>query len=408
MPQLILTRRLPLLLTLLTLTVAPADAAVQCVNPGGTDGCFATIQAAIDAADHLDTIQIAAGTYHEKVSMTPPNNKWLLIQGAGAEKTIVDGTGVPGPFDPVFNFQVNPNPGPTVTVSDLTIRGGYRGVNAGRFVNLTLQNVVVRDNGIGSGAGVINNASFVTIIGSIIRDNTADDAFFGCDGSGGAGGGIASLCGGGSYTIVNSAVINNTAKFGGGIAYVNGQQTIINSTLSGNKTTQPDSIGGAIMSFADDFHMTNTTVARNSTRAGGGALALFGATQQVKASVIDGNTGDNCLTGMPPVSSLGYNVSSDASCGLSGPGDLSGVSARLDPLANNGGRTPTHALRRRSPAIDLVPRSLCPAPATDQRGVRRPHGEACDSGSFEKRRSDDDDHHDDDHHGGDHDSHDRH
>jgi len=88
----------------------------------------------------------------------------------------------------VFNFQFNPNPGPTVTVSDLTIQGGYRGVNAGRFVNLTLQNVVVRGNGIGSGAGAFNNASFVTIINSTIRDNTANDAFFGCDGSGGTGG----------------------------------------------------------------------------------------------------------------------------------------------------------------------------------------------------------------------------
>lgn len=261
--------------------------------------------------------------------------------------------------------------------------------------------MVVRDNGIGSGAGVFNNASFVTIINSTIRDNTAADAFFGCDGSGSTGGGIASLCGGGSYTIINSAVVNNTARAGGGIVYVNGQQTIINSTLSGNHTTE---IGAAIMSFADDFHMTNSTVARNTTPApGGGALALFGPSQ-LKASVVDGNTGDNCLAGMPAVSSLGYNVSSDASCNLTGLGDLNSTSARLRPLRNNGGPTPTHALRGSSPAIDLVPLSLCPAPATDQRGLARPQGEACDSGSYEKRRRDDDDHKQGD--GENHDSHD--
>ena len=50
-------------LVLLTLFAAPARPAIKCVNPGGTDGCFSTIQAAINAAGHLDTIQIAAGTY---------------------------------------------------------------------------------------------------------------------------------------------------------------------------------------------------------------------------------------------------------------------------------------------------------------------------------------------------------
>ncbi len=179
--------RIAFSLVMLTLFAAPARAAIKCVNPGGTDGCFSTIQAAINAAGHLDTIQIAAGTYNEKISMVPPNNKWLTIQGAGAEKTIVDGTGVGNPGGAVFEFQVNPLNGPTVTMSDLTIRGGYRGVNAGRFIRLILQNVVVRDNGPGSGAGVFNNGSLVTIINSTIRNNTADDAAFGCDGSGGTG-----------------------------------------------------------------------------------------------------------------------------------------------------------------------------------------------------------------------------
>ena len=34
-----------------------------CVNPGGTDGCFATIQEAIDAPSDGDTITVAAGIY---------------------------------------------------------------------------------------------------------------------------------------------------------------------------------------------------------------------------------------------------------------------------------------------------------------------------------------------------------
>jgi hypothetical protein len=336
----------------------------------------------VNAAGYLDTIQVAAGTYNERIAM--PNN-WVTIQGAGAEKTIVDGTGVGGPNDPVFRFTVNPNPGPSVTLEDLTVRGGYRGIDAGRFVNLTLRRLVIRDNGIGSGAGVFNNASVVTLIETVVRNNTADDPFFGCDGSGGAGGGIATLCGGGSYNVIDSAIVNNTARAGAGAAFVNGRHTILNSTFSGNQTTQANSIGAAIMGFSDYLEVTNSTFANNSTAPNGGAVDFFGP-RQIRASIFDGNVGGNCLDGDPgDFVSTGYSVSSDNSCAtmLVGPGDLNNTGAMLGPLQDNGGPTPTHALLDGSAAIDHVPATLCPAPAADQRGVTRPQQNACDSGAFE-------------------------
>ena len=71
-----------------------------------------------------------------------------------------------------------------------------------------------------------------------------------------------------------------------------------------------------------------------------------------------------------------------------GPTDLvpaAGVQlpAILDPvLADNGGSTLTHALVPGSPAIDAV-QTDCGPPATDQRGVPRPQGAACDIGALE-------------------------
>ena len=374
-------------LTLMALSVAPASASVRCVNPGGTGGCFATIQSAIAAANHFDTIDIAAGTYHEKIVMHAPNNKSLTIQGAGPEVTIIDGTGLPGAFDPVMQFQFDPFPGPTVTVQNLTIMGGYRGINAGRAVTLTLRNLVVRNNGPGSGAGVFNNSSAVTIVDSTIRDNVANDTFFGCDASGGTGGGIAKMCGGGSYVIINTSVVNNTAREGGGgAAFVNARTTIINSTFSGNRVLSPTGISSAIMNFSDEMFMTNVTFADNVVpNPGGGAVGMFSLTNEMKGVLLQRNTGGNCYTkfgGQEPIDSLGYNISDDAGCVLTGPGDLENTSANLGPLADNGGSTPTHALSP-GPGLNAIPNALCPDPATDQRGVSRPQSLSCDAGSYE-------------------------
>jgi hypothetical protein len=80
--------------------------------------------------------------------------------------------------------------------------------------------------------------------------------------------------------------------------------------------------------------------------------------------------------------SLGYNLADDDSCGFTEPTDLLVDDAMLGPLADNGGPTETHALLSGSPAIDAGSPN-CPPPDTDQRGVVRPQGAACDIGAFE-------------------------
>lgn len=166
------------------------------------------------------------------------------------------------------------------------------------------------------------------------------------------------------------------------------QHTIINSTFSGNKTTQAGATGAAIQAFADQLQIINSTIAANTPRSGGGALAASWTPTQIKATVFEGNLGGNCTSGAgaaTKITTLGYNISSDGTCAaaLTGPNDLNNTSARLGPLRDNGGPTPTHALLGASPAINRVPLSLCPAPATDQRWVMRPQGTKCDSGSYE-------------------------
>jgi parallel beta-helix repeat protein len=69
--------------------------ATRCVNPGGTGGCFGSINAAVAAASIDDTIRVASGTYHEDVVVPKP----LSIVGAGAGQSIVDATGLSNGFD---------------------------------------------------------------------------------------------------------------------------------------------------------------------------------------------------------------------------------------------------------------------------------------------------------------------
>ena len=63
-----------------------ARAATLCVNPSGTNGCYSSIQAAIDAASPGDTISIAAGQYtaNTPIAIT----KTLTLQGMGPSTII--------------------------------------------------------------------------------------------------------------------------------------------------------------------------------------------------------------------------------------------------------------------------------------------------------------------------------
>jgi Right handed beta helix region len=68
----------------------PALASTSCVNPGGTKGCFDSINDAVAAAKPGGTINVAAGTYKEDVVIDRP----LSLVGAGPNKTIIDATGL--------------------------------------------------------------------------------------------------------------------------------------------------------------------------------------------------------------------------------------------------------------------------------------------------------------------------
>ena len=154
---------------------------------------------------------------------------------------------------------------------------------------------------------------------------------------------------------------------------------------SGNAATQS---AGGILSFNNPvLRLVNNTLAANaaSSASGKAILSEFGDLLEVAGTVIDGD----CSTSTPPRSN-GHNIESPGNtCGFDQTTDQVNVTAEqlnLQPLANNGGPTMTHALGAGSVAIDQIPEEDCGdadgLPLTeDQRGF--PRDSMCDVGAFE-------------------------
>ena len=80
-------------------------AANLCVNPAGS-GCYKTISLAVSHAAPYDVINVWPGTYKEDVIIGIP----VSILGAGANKSVIDATGLPdGVFvDGIRSFRPGP------------------------------------------------------------------------------------------------------------------------------------------------------------------------------------------------------------------------------------------------------------------------------------------------------------
>ena len=367
-----------------------------------------TLRAAVQEANAQPsgstiTVSVPSGTYALSLGALALISNTIVISGAGPRTTVLDAQA----HSQVVTVGSKAR---AALVGVTLVRGTAGGGNGGGIANagtLVLRYSALSGNVAGYGGGLYNGPSArLWVLGSTILSNTAtaDSAGGGIfnggtrtlsstailsnttsnsNGFNGSGGGIFN---GGTMTLSSTAILSNTTTgSGGGIDNSGGTLTLTNSTLSGN--IAPPGQGGGIYNamaafgFAATTTLAYVTVAANSDGLVNAAGSPAGTVALTGTIVANSTSGPNCTGVM--TEGQGYNLDSGASCGFAQPTDRSSANPLLGPLAFNGGPTPTLALLVGSPAIDHGGSSANGCPATDQRGVARPQGAACDIGAYE-------------------------
>src|SRR5688572_11520021 len=287
------------------------------VTTNADSGAGSLRQIIADACDGATITFDTAGTFSTPQTITLTTGelviaKNLTINAADAQVTISGGGS-----SRVFNV----NSGTTAGLIGLTVSGGSAT----------------------SGAAILN-AGALTVVSSTLSGNAAASD-----------GGAISSSATGSLTLINTTISGNTAVgSGGGVIVLGGTVTSINSTITNNTADLGDDDigeGGGIRVQAGTVTLKNTIVAGNFNDEGATDVAddINGTVDAASSFNLIGTGGAGGLTN-------GVN------------NNQVGVAAGLGPLANNGGKTQTHALLATSLAVEAGSNANLPLDTFDLDG----------------------------------------
>jgi CSLREA domain-containing protein len=329
---------------------------------GSCMGADCSLRDAIASVDAGGTVRVPPGFYPLSLAGTGPDvgdldlTRPVTIVGIGETGSFLDAS---ASGDRVFDVATD------ATLRHLTLLGGSQ-VGTGGVVRTTAGTLALSET---------------TISGGRARD-----------------GGAFAVGDGATVSIDRSWITASRATDRGGALFVRGTTFVSRSTISGNRATGG---GGAFVAPFVSLSIDDSTISRNVAVRGGGVrgmgdIDLFSSTVAENRAATggaamlapsSGGSASNSLFGRNGASvhgplcvgrlfSHGHNVADDRGCGLTAPSDLTRVGTRIGRLRQNGGPTPTHAIRADSPAMEHG--EGCNP--TDQRGAPRLD---CESGAYE-------------------------
>ncbi|QDT12015.1 DUF2341 domain-containing protein [Stieleria marina] len=285
------------------------------------------------AGDTIDLHSIGAGTFALQLDTLDISDD-LTIEGLGAGSTIINGNGLGKRIFHLQNTSV-------VNISMLTIQAGHENNGGGIFVdndstlNLTDARLTGNTSDKGGAIHVHGAANLNRVLFDANHASADGGAIHFHDSNGGS--------------LTNVTFSGNSAISDGGAIWTDSAITIVNSTLTLNHAAE----AGGIFNDSGTVNLSNTLIAGNTaTSANNDVLGDF--------------------------ASDGFNLIETVGEATGFGSDLTGVSANLGLLTDNGGQFYTHALLTGSAAINA---GTTGGPATDARGISR--NAAPDIGAFE-------------------------
>ncbi len=298
-----------------------------------------SLREAIEVAAPSDTIifarQLRGGTI--QLQSTLQIKKRVTIDSPNKRRITIKGNNTFRIFDLIMTNAVG---GRTIILDGLIIRDGFEA------------------KGDGGGINVDPSVSLIYITNCAVLNNTAR-----------RGGGIY-MYGSGTLYLINSSVANNMATGDGGAGGIDDFRAVVyilNSTISGNRSLSfVDGAGGIRLYEPNNWFINGSTIADNSSNgssyySAGGLAALNGrGPGPLTNTILARNNGLN--PDYYGVSSGAYNSLigiTDSRSGFNNGVNGSIVGSAENPvdphfsaLADNGGGLPTHALLSTSRAID--------------------------------------------------------